>query len=298
MRAFVTGSRGFVGGWLVPALRQAGDEVVEAGPDLDVTDGPAVRAALADAGPEAVYHLAAWSHVGSSWDAPDEVLRVNAAGTLAVLEGARACPAPPRVLLVSSAEVYGRVTPDQLPLTEESPLRPVSPYAASKVAAEFLGIQAHLAHGLEVVVARPFNHVGPGQASDFVVSALARRIVEAGRKGEASILVGNLSARRDFTDVRDVVRAYRLLVGAGEPGTAYNVCRGTDVSVEEVAHRLLTLAEADLALERDPDLDRPSDVPVLRGNGTRLAAATGWKAEIELDDTLTAVLDHWRRTLA
>lgn len=294
MRAFVTGSRGFVGGWLVPHLSEMGDEVLEAEPSLDVTDGPSVLRAMAAAGPEAVYHLAALTHVGDSWGQPEEVMRVNALGTLAVLEAARSCPATPRVLLVSSAEVYGRVTPAQLPIAETAPLRPVSPYAVSKVAAEFLGLQAYLAHDLQVVRARPFNHVGPGQSPTFVVSALARRIVEAGREGRRAIQVGNLAARRDFTDVRDVVRAYRLLVEAGQPGEVYNVCRGRDTPIEQVTRRLLELAGLDLVLERDPALDRPADVPRLAGDPARLEAATGWRPEIELDDTLAAVLHHWR----
>ncbi|MGH9065018.1 MAG: GDP-mannose 4,6-dehydratase [Acidimicrobiales bacterium] len=293
MRAFVTGSSGFVGGWLVPHLRQAGDEVVEADAGLDVTDGPAVGMAVAGAEPEAIYHLAAFTHVGASWDAPEEVLRVNVMGTLSVLRAARSCSPPPTVVLVSSAEVYGRVEPGDLPVTEDAPLRPVSPYAASKVSAEYLGLQAHLAHGLPVVRARPFNHVGPGQAPTFAVPALARRIVEAGRAGRASIPVGNLAARRDFTDVRDVVRAYRMLVLAGEPGEAYNVCSGRDVSIDAIVHRLLELSGAALRLEPDPALSRPADVPVMRGDPGRLEAATGWRPEIGLDETLRAVLEHW-----
>lgn len=294
MRAYVSGSQGFVGRWLVAHLRDQGDLVVEAHPGLDITDGPSVGDALAEAQAEAVYHLAAFTHVGDSWDAPDEVMRVNALGTLHVLEAARRCSPPPRVLLISSSEVYGRARPEELPLGEDSPLRPVSPYAASKVAAEFLGVQAHLAHGLPVVRARPFNHVGPGQAPTFAVAALARRILDAERDGQEAIKVGNLAARRDFTDVRDVVRAYRRLIEVGRPGEVYNVCSGRDVAIETVAGRLLTLAGADLRLERDPALDRPADVPVLRGDASRLRGATGWRPEIDLDTTLVDVLRQTR----
>jgi GDP-4-dehydro-6-deoxy-D-mannose reductase len=233
------------------------------------------------------------THVGRSWTDPAAVFQVNAIGTLYVLEAARACARPPRVLLISSAEVYGAVPEDRLPVTEEAPLAPVTPYAASKVAAEYLGVQAHLAHGLTVVRVRPFNHVGPGQATGFVVPALAERIVSARRTGASSILVGNLSARRDLTDVRDVVRAYRLVAERGVPGEVYNVCSGRDVAIEEVAGRLQALAGTDLRLELDPSLARPVDVPVVRGDAAKLHAATGWAPAIDLDRTLLDVLAQW-----
>lgn len=293
MRALVTGGRGFVGTWLTTHLTEQGDEVVAIDHEVDVTDGQAVRAAMFDAAPDVVYHLAALTHVGRSWTDPAEVLQVNATGTLYVLEAARACPRPPRVLVISSAEVYGAVPVERLPVSEDAPLAPVTPYAASKVAAEYLGVQAHLAHGLPVVRVRPFNHVGPGQSSGFVVPALAERIMAARRTGASSILVGNLSARRDLTDVRDVVRAYRLLAEQGVPGDVYNVCTGHDVAIEEVAERLQVLAGTDLRLELDPSLARPVDVPVVRGDPTKLHATTGWAPEIDLDTTLADVLAQW-----
>jgi GDP-4-dehydro-6-deoxy-D-mannose reductase len=214
-----------------------------------------------------------------------------------VLEAARHCVSSPTVLLTSSAEVYGAVQPGDLPLTEDSPLLPVSPYAASKVAAEYLGVQAHLGQHTPVVRARAFNHVGPGQSPAFVVSALAKRIVEAERAGSKELSVGNLRPRRDFTDVRDVVRAYRLLVLHGEAGEVYNVCSGEDVAIEDVAGRLLAIAGTDLELVVDSSLERPADVPVLRGDASRLRSATGWRPEIPLDTTLRAILEHWRTAL-
>jgi len=296
VRAFVTGASGFVGHWLQAHLRAAGDEVVA--PDVDITDGPGLAAAVAAASPAAVYHLAAMSNVGESWAAPERTFEVNAVGTLHVLEAARALPSQPRVLLVCSAEVYGRVDPDDLPLTEESPLRPVSPYAASKVAAEFLGLQAFLAHGLPVIRVRAFNHIGPGQAPSFVVSSLARQIARAGLEGGRSIEVGNLAPQRDFTDVRDVVRAYRLLVERGAPGEVYNVCSGEAVAIEDVAKRLLDLAGVDLRLHVDPGRVRSVETPVLRGDPARLVAATGWAREYPLGHTLGDVLESWRAQLA
>jgi GDP-4-dehydro-6-deoxy-D-mannose reductase len=290
VRALVTGAKGFVGSWLTAHLAESGDEVVAIDHEVDVTDGASVRHALADAEPDVVYHLAALTHVGRSWTDPADVLRVNAGGTLSILEAARSSPRPPRVLLVSSAEVYGAVPQSRLPVTEDAPLAPVTPYAASKVAAEFLGVQAFLAHGLAVVRVRPFNHVGPGQSANFVVAALAERIVAARRSGAAGILVGNLSARRDLTDVRDVVRAYRLLAARGVAGDVYNVCTGRDIAIEEVAARMQHLAGTELLLEPDPALARPVDVPVVRGDPGKLQAATGWEPVVDLDATLRDVL--------
>ncbi|HXQ43931.1 MAG TPA: GDP-mannose 4,6-dehydratase [Acidimicrobiales bacterium] len=298
MRALVTGANGFVGSWLTAYLRDQGDEVVGIDREVDITDAEAVRHAFVAASPDAVYHLAARANVGESWVDPEDVLQVNAVGTLHVLEAARACPAPPRVLLTSSAEVYGSVVEDQLPVTETTPLAPVTPYAASKVAAEYLGVQAHLAYGLPVVRVRPFNHVGPGQSSGFVVAALAARIVEAARAGATSIAVGNLGARRDLTDVRDIVRAYRLLMATGTPGEVYNVCSGRDVAISEVADRLLDLADTTLELVPDSELMRPVDVPVVRGDPSKIHDATGWEPELDLDTTLRDVLEQWREPVA
>jgi GDP-4-dehydro-6-deoxy-D-mannose reductase len=282
-----------VGQWLTAHLADCGDEVVAVDREVDVTDREAVRIAVTAARPDVVYHLAALTHVGRSWEDPGRVLQVNAIGTLYVLEAARACSPEPRVLVTSSAEVYGAVPEERLPVTEDAPLAPVTPYAASKVAAEFLGVQEHLAYDLPVIRSRPFNHVGPGQSSAFVVAALAERIAHARRTGGSVIQVGNLSARRDLTDVRDVVRAYRMLGEHGAVGDVYNVCTGRDIAIEEVARRMEALAGVELLLEPDPTLARPVDVPVVRGDPSKLKAATGWEPEFDLDETLRAVLDQW-----
>jgi GDP-4-dehydro-6-deoxy-D-mannose reductase len=294
VRAFITGGGGFVGHHLGDLLRAAGDQVVSVDLEVDVADPGAIRAAVAAARPEAIYHLAAMTHVGESWDFPAEVLRVNVLGTASVLAAARAEPEPPVVLVVSSAEVYGSVAPDELPIDETVPLRPLSPYAASKAAAEQLALQAWRGYGQPVIVVRPFNHIGPGQAPTFAVSALAKRIVEAQRSGSSTVAAGTLTARRDFTDVRDVVRAYRSVVVEGTTGEIYNVCSGHDIAISEVAYRLCALAGANVELVDDPTLVRSVDLPVLRGDYGRLAADTGWKPEIPLDDTLADVLEFWR----
>ncbi len=296
MRSLITGGRGFVGTWLAEHLQELGDEVVRIDQEVEITDPAALLAAVRDAAPDAIYHLAALTHVGRSWDEPLRVLEVNVIGTAALLAAARECGTEPRVLVTSSAEVYGAVTdPGRLPLTERSPTVPLTPYAASKLAAEALAAQAHAGHDQPVIVVRPFNHIGPGQAPTFAVPALAKRIVEAERRGAGSIPVGNLSARRDFTDVRDVVRAYRLLVESGRPGEVYNVCSGRDVSIQEIADGLLGIGGVSLALETDPALVRAVEVPVLRGDPGRLEEATGWKPEIPLEQTLADVMDYWRR---
>jgi GDP-4-dehydro-6-deoxy-D-mannose reductase len=300
MRALVTGGLGFVGRHLVEHLHACGDEVHVADRHgdrpVDITDGPAVSAAIAGARPDAVFHLAGWADVGGSWAEPVTAFRANAEGTLNVLLGCAASGVH-RVLSVGSADVYGVVTEDELPLTETSPLRPASPYAASKVAADFLGLQAHLGQGLGVIRVRAFNHLGPGQTDRFVAAALAARIAVNERDGGDAVEVGDLSARRDFTDVRDVVRAYRLLVEHGTPGDVYNVCTGRDLSVQEIADHLLTLATHPMRLVRAPGLLRPVDVPVLRGDATKLRDATGWRPEIPIERTLADLLDHQRANI-
>jgi len=295
MRALLTGASGFVGGYLAAHLEASGDSVAALDDAIDLGNpegGEALAAQLAAENADVIFHLAALTHVGRSWDDPAETMRVNALGTLSVLEAARAQSSPPRVMLISSSEVYGAGRGQ--PIREDDELRPVTPYAASKVSAEFLGLQAFVGRGLDVVRARPFNHIGPGQADSFVVSALARRIVEAERAGGGTIQVGNLGAARDFTDVRDVVRAYRLLALEGEAGEVYNVCSGVARQIEELFKILSAHSTAAVEAEEDPELFRPVDVPTLVGDNSRLVALVGWRPEIDIAETLLAVLDYWR----
>jgi GDP-4-dehydro-6-deoxy-D-mannose reductase len=297
MRALVTGSRGFVGTHLVAHLNACADDVIEVDRVIGsppIEDAGAVSELIAEAKPDAVYHLAGQSDVAGSWDEPLSTFQTNADGTLHVV---RACidVGVERLLSVTSSDIYGAVGPDELPITEHAPLRPVNPYAASKAAAEMVCIQGFLGHGLGVIRARAFNHLGPGQSDRFLAPALAARIVGNEQTGSSTVPVGNLSARRDFTDVRDVVRAYRLLVTDGEPGEAYNVCSGRDVAVSEIAEILLGLANIPMSLEQDDCLFRPVDQPVMRGDNAKLVAATGWTPEIDLQVTLADTLSDARR---
>lgn len=286
----MTGSRGFVGQWLVRHLKDCGDDVVELPVDLDVRDGAALADALARAAPDAVCHLAAQANVPASWADPSETFCVNVLGTLELCVAAAALERRPRVLLVSSSEVYGKVAPERLPLREDEPFAPVNPYAASKAAAEMVGLQAWLGRGLPVVRTRAFNHTGPGQAEGYVVPDLAVQVASAARGELGRIVTGNLEVSRDITDVRDVVRAYRLLVLQGEPGEAYNVCSGEAVAIVDLLQKLMELAGVDVPVERDPARYRPADVAVHVGDPSRLETLTGWRPEVPLERTLADVL--------
>lgn len=291
MRALVTGAGGFVGRHLVAHLVSCGDEVIETdratgGPD--VADAAAMAALVGEAGPEVVFHLAGQADVAGSWRDPVGTLRANAEGTLATLAACQAAGVG-RVVVVTSAEVYGKVDAGEMPIGEDRALDPVSPYAASKAAAEMICV-AWANQGLGVVRARAFNHLGPGQSEAFVAPAIAARLVRARRDGVGHISVGNLEARRDFTDVRDVVRAYRMLAVSGVSGEAYNVCSGQHHSIAEVVESLLALTGHDVELVTDPALARPSDVPLLVGDPAKIRSQCGWEPEIDLSTTLADVV--------
>ena len=301
MRALITGASGFAGRHLLAHLAAQGDEVIasdrrDGGPDL--LDGPAWQALLATVRPDAVYHLAAQASVAASWQDPVGTLRANAEGTLNVLLACRDAEVS-RVLMVSSSDVYGAAAAGVGGsfLVESTPLQPVTPYAASKAAAEQLALQAWLGWGVQVVRVRPFNHLGPGQDERFVAGALAARVVTAER-GNGEVVVGNLEAVRDFTDVRDVVRAYRAALHQGVPGEVYQICSGRGVAIAELADILVGLALHPVRLVADPGLLRPVDVPVLVGDAARLRACTGWVPTIELADTLAELLADFRARIA
>jgi GDP-4-dehydro-6-deoxy-D-mannose reductase len=298
VKVLITGGSGFVGRYLAAHCAEQGDGVVtldRSGDEpIDITDREATHAALAKHEPEVVYHLAALSHVGDSWSDPSAVYRVNIEGTAHVLDAARAA-AVRRVVVVGSAEEYGRVDAADLPLREDAPLRPTTPYGVSKIAASYLAVQAYLAYGLDVIRVRAFSHTGPGQSDRFLVPALAGRVAAAEREQRDEIRAGSLDPVRDLSDVRDVVRAYRLLAEHGTAGAVYNVCSGSGVSVREIADHLLAAARRPLRITVDPDLVRPVEVPRLVGDASRLRADTGWRPAYGLDETLAAVLEAARR---
>jgi GDP-4-dehydro-6-deoxy-D-mannose reductase len=290
MRVLVTGSDGFVGRHLSQHLLASGDDVSGFDRECDVTDRDAVERRVLAAAPDVIFHLAALTHVGASWSDPDATWRVNVAGTANVLSAARAAGGA-LVVVVSSADVYGVVSEADLPLREDHPVSPVSPYARSKREAELIALDAVRTLSQRVVVVRPFNHVGPGQATSFAVPALASRLLAARDSGADEIAVGDLSARRDFSDVRDVVRAYRLLAAHGRFGEVYNVASGRDVLLAEVAATLVDLIKPGTRLIADPLLQRPVEVPVLRGSARKLHDATGWEPRIDWATSLRDVVD-------
>ncbi len=295
MRALVTGNLGFAGTHLCAHLRASGDEVIGVDrDDADLTDPDAAGRIITAHRPEVIYHLAGAADVGASWRDPVGTFEANATATLHLLEAARTLDVR-RVLVVSSADVYGTVSEDELPLTETSPVRPTSPYAASKLAAEQLAVQAWLGHGLETILVRAFNHIGPGQRASFVAPALATAIARNELTGETEIPIGDLSPRRDFTDVRDVARAYRLLTESGEPGEIYCVCSGQDLAIQDLADTLVGMSTSPQELVTDPDRFRPVDIPVLRGDNAKMRAATGWEPQFTLSDSLGDLLDECRQ---
>lgn len=289
MRVLVTGAAGFAGRHLVAHLRESGDEVVGVDREVDVTDPGALAPVFDVFAPDAIVHLAAQSHVGDSWRDPGEVERVNVGGTEALLGVARERAPGAVVVVVSSADVFGVVAEADLPLTEAHPTAPVSPYGASKLAVEAAARRA-ASGGQRVVIARPFNHVGPGQSPTFAVPGIASRLMDARDEGREEVPVGDLSARRDLTDVRDVARAYRLLALFGRPGEVYHVASGSDVSIRNVAASLVAMIHPRARLVRDDALVRPVEVPVLRGSPAKLFAETGWTPAIALATTLRDVV--------
>lgn len=298
MRVIVTGATGFAGRWLAAELRDAGHEVIVTGGrrDPDITDAPAVAAAVVAARPDAIAHLAGISFGPDAARDPDGALEINAGGTRNLLEAAARVPGPPAVLVVSSADVYGPPGPLGPVLDETAPLRAVQPYGRSKIAQEEAATQAAERHGLAVTIARPFNHTGPGQRLDFVVPALAARIAEAARTGARVIRAGNVDVRRDIGDVRDVVRAYRLLLEHGEAGgrspgvpRIVNVATGRSVEIRAIATELARLAGIEIAIEVDRELVRADDPPEIRGDATRLTEWTGWLPRFGLSETLADV---------
>ena len=309
MKFFITGIEGFVGHYLAQDLLSKGHQVggsyidTQAASDLagkyklylvDLRRPDQIDDAVKDFCPRTIFHLAAQSSPALSFKKPQETFEINLIGTVNLLESLRAVKDKCRLVLVSSCEVYGPTGSDQ-PLSETQVYNPISPYASSKVFQEITCLQYHKTYGLDAVVARPFPHTGPGQPPSFAMPSFARQIaeIEQGKK-EAVIKVGNLSARRDISDVRDVVQAYRLLAEKGRSGEIYNICSGQTIRMEDALKKLLQLSSKDVRIETDPELLRPADVPVLWGDNKKIKSDTGWEQKYNLDQTLAGLLQHWR----
>lgn len=314
-RILITGHTGFVGSYLIAACRARFPTAELAGlahlpaphgafdgmheEFADLTDAEQVRTAIADARPDLIFHLAAQSSVAASWKDPVRTLAINAGGTISLLEAVRAEGISPRIVLIGSGEQYGLVRPEDNPISEDCLPRPANPYAVSKVAQDLYGWQYFVAYKLPILRVRAFNHFGPRQSEAFVLSSFARQIarIEAGL-AEPVLRVGNLSARRDFLPVEDVVRAYVAIAERGHDGEAYNVGSGQARSIQDMLSRLLAFAHAPIAVETDSALLRPVDVPLLVADTTRLRRDTGWEPVLPLDDALRHTLDYWRAVIA
>ncbi len=318
MRALITGISGFVGLHLAEHLLANHPEVelfglrrwrseMPAAPALvpairivegDLLDAPSLARVLQASHPDVIFHLAASSSVAGSWDTPAEMVQVNVLGTLHLLEAVRQLDLDARVVIACSAEAYGVVDESELPIKENQPFRPVSPYAVSKAAVDLLGYQYYQAFALKTVRMRLFNHCGPRQSARFVISSLARQIaeIEAGLR-RPRVEVGNLDVRRDFVDVRDAARAYWLAGTRAEPGEAYNVAGGRARSIREVLEHLLGLTDAPVEVVFDPARLRPTELQVLEGDATRFREAAGWRPEITFEQTLADTLNWWRSNL-
>ena len=300
MRVFVTGAIGFVGRWLKEELVDNGHEVVAApGPDeLDIADRAGLMRWLGDSvgAPDAVVHLAGMAFAPDAGKDPGEAFRVNVGGTVALFEALREMGIRPPVLVSCSADVYGAPRPEDLPLSEGAPLDPNSSYALSKAAQEGVAAEAAALHGFQVIVTRSFNHTGPGQRPVFVVPAMAQRVMAVKRGQATSIAAGNVDVRRDLTDVRDVVVAYRLLLEAAVRGalpsrcTVVNVASGEAVTVRHVIERLSALAGVTPVIEIDESLVRTNDPVEIRGDATLIRQLVGWKPRIPLEQTLVDML--------
>lgn len=258
---------------------------------VDVLDRRAVRQAMAAVAPAAVFHCAGAANVGRAWNRAEATLAINVRGTEFVLDAAAALPRPAPVLVPSSAMVY---RPADRPLAEDDPLQPANPYGLTKLATEMLA-QKFVADGADVRIVRPFNHIGARQYQSFVASDFARQIVEIERgRRQPEIVVGNLDARRELTDVRDTVRAYEMVMAKGVSGRPYNVSSGTAYSIRELLDRLIAQARVSVRVRVEPTKFQPNDLPLLVGNPERIRSELGWTPSIPLDDTLNAVLDYWR----
>ncbi len=311
-KALIVGGAGFVGRYLAEHLFHKWDmevhitklpeEQMEAEHaiihDLDILDREAVISLLFCIRPDQIYHLAAQSSVGVAWKNPGLTVDVNVKGSIYIMDAVRELYYKPRLLLVGSGEEYGYIRPEEVPVTEESSIRPGNIYAATKACQNMIGSIYARAYDMDVMMVRAFNHIGPGQSPIFVVADFCRQVAEI-EKGtrEPVMYVGNLAAKRDFTDVRDVVEAYARLMNCGRAGETYNVGSGRAVSIEEVLHLIISMSSKEIQLEVDPNKIRPSDVPLIEADIRKIHQETGWKPMISLEQTIRETLGYWRERM-
>ncbi len=314
MKCLITGITGFAGSHLAEYLLSRGDcevhgtmrwrsrmeNITQLGNRItthvcDIRDATAMYEIIRDLKPDRIYHLAAQSFVPMSWTAPAETITTNVIGQTNIFEAIRAVGCPTRVQIACSSEEYGMVLPDETPIKETNPLRPLSTYAVSKVAQDLMGYQYHQSYNMHIIRTRGFNHTGPRRGDVFVTSNFAKQIVEIERGRQAPVIhVGNLNAVRDFTDVRDTVVAYYLALEKGKPGDVYNVATGKGYKISEMLDILLSFSKVKIETRQDPKRMRPSDVELLLGDATKLRTETGWEPKYKFEQTMKDLLDYWR----
>ena len=319
MKALITGTTGFAGSHMVEYLLAHQPDVEVFGikrwrspmeniahlvdrlelVETDLRDYHSVYRMLEKIKPDYIFHLAAQSFVPTSWNAPAATLETNVVGQTHLFEAVRSLDLDPVIQIACSSEEYGLVHPDETPISESNPLRPLSTYAVSKIAQDYLGYQYFQSYGLKVVRTRGFNHTGPRRGDVFVTSNFAKQLgrIKAGLS-EPVIRVGNLTATRDFTDVRDMVRAYWLAVTKGKPGTVYNIASGQAITIQELLDRLIELTDVEVEIQQDPERMRPSDVEILIGDYSKFREDTGWEPQIPFEQTLRDTVEYWRQRIA
>jgi GDP-4-dehydro-6-deoxy-D-mannose reductase len=314
LRILITGATGFVGKRLIQHLLETQPSFEIHGATrqfvesinindvqfhfLDLKEFEPVLDLVASAKPDIIYHLAARSFVPESFDNPWETLETNIRSQLNLIQACLSLKIKPKTLVITSADIYGPVNPNMLPITEDMPLLPTSPYSVSKIAQDMLALQYHFSHDLPIMRARPFNHIGPGQKDNFVAPSFGTQIAKIEESGRPGVIkVGDLSAERDFTDVRDIVRAYRLIAEFGAPGEVYNIASGESHSIQSLLDTLLSFSSANIEIEIDPARLRPVTIPILRGDYSRLQAATGWEPHIPFEQSLSDILEECRQNI-
>lgn len=311
-KALIIGAAGFVGSYLIDHIQKKciwsiiatkmpyevmecmGVEIC----NLNILDKEGVVRLIKEKRPDFIFHLAAQSSVAVSWDNPNLTVDVNIKGALNVLDAIRELDYKPRVLLIGSGEEYGQVYSNEVPIKESNVLRPKNIYAATKVCQNMLGNIYAQAYGIDVMMVRAFNHIGPNQTAMFVVADFCKQVAEIEKKMRAPIIkVGNLNTKRDFSDVRDVVRAYVLLLELGKSGETYNVGSGIAVPIQSILNMILEFTEVNVEIEIDSKKIRPIDIPIIEADITKLVETTGWKQEITLERTIKETLEYWRNII-